>query len=209
VITAASIPGRRERPAMVTAPGSNSGPGRVRTSASGTLPSPGAMPGRAAVRVPWAGADRGLPGSSHLTGTAAPRRRWCPNRLRGAPLAGSRYGSPAAWLTCGSGTGPAPAAHRRPAVRPLPRRTAPGPPHLAPGPRPHRCQRRRDRVLPLGSLLQRFVLLDRHKCPSALRWAPKPAATQPTPVAVLVLNPVVRVCAGRMESEENQIVCGG
>src|SRR5271166_863040 len=58
-----------------------------------------------------------------------------PSRLRSTPLAGSRYGSPAALLTCGRGTGPAPAAHRWTAARPPPRRTAPGPPHWVPAPR--------------------------------------------------------------------------
>src|SRR5690348_14679341 len=59
-----------------------------------------------------------------------------PSTLRSTPLAGSRYGSPAARLTCGSGTGPAPAVHRWTAVRLLPRRTAPGPPRRVPAPRP-------------------------------------------------------------------------
>lgn len=103
------------------------------------------------------------------------------------PLAGSRYGSPAAWLTRGSGTGPVPAAHRWTAARPLPRRTAPGPPLLAPGPRPApRPAPPRPRAASRRHL-QRFVLLDRHKYPSALRRAPKPAATQLMPVAALVL----------------------
>jgi len=59
-----------------------------------------------------------------------------PSRLRGARWPDPGTGRRPAGLTCGSGTGPAPATHRRPAVRPLPRRTAPGPPHLAAGPRP-------------------------------------------------------------------------
>ena len=80
-----------------------------------------------------------------------------PSRLRSTPLAGSRYGSPAARLTCGNGKGPAPAAHRSTAARPPPRRTAPGPPRwvsaprLAPTPAP-----------PLRGLLQRLVLFYRH-----------------------------------------------
>jgi hypothetical protein len=209
MVTVASIPGRRERPAMVTAPGSYSGPGLSANVGIGD-----AAESRSHARAGCGSRSTGgcRPGitrvqSPHGHGSSA--ASVVPSRLRGAPLAGSRYGSPAAWLTCGSGTGPAPAAHRRPAVRPIPRRTASGPPHLAPGsrpapmpapPRPRAAARR-----PPAALLTAH----RHKCPSALRWAPKPAATQPTPAAVLVLNRVVRVCASRVGSEETQTVCGG
>jgi hypothetical protein len=181
----------------------------VRTSASGTLRVP--EPCRGGLRFAFHGrvpAEDYQGPVTHGHGSSA--ASVAPSRLRGAPLVGSKYG------VAGQRGSPAIAGQD-----PLPQLIGGHPSGRYLGERrqvlrtwlqalgPHRCQRRRDRVLPLGRLLQRFVLLTDTSTPSVLRWAPKPAATQPTPVAVLLLNPVVRVCASRMGSEENQIVCGG
>jgi hypothetical protein len=80
-----------------------------------------------------------------------------PSRLRSTPLAGSRYGSPAALLTCGSGTAPAPQLiGGQPAGGYLgEQRQVLGTGFQSLG--SHRRQRRRDRVLPLRGLLQHFA----------------------------------------------------
>jgi hypothetical protein len=99
-----------------------------------------------------------------------------PSRLRSTPLAGSRYGSLAARLTCGNGTGPAPAVHRWTAVRPLPRRTAPDPPHRVPAPRPvpRPAPRQPRAAVPRPPAALRTATDT--STASALRWAPTKTA---------------------------------
>jgi hypothetical protein len=194
---------------MVTAPGSNSDPGPSANvgiwDAAESRSHAGAGCGSRSMGGCWPRITRVQSPHGHGSSAASV----APSRLRDV-LAGSKYG------VAGQRGSPAVAGQD-----PLPQLIGGHPSGRYLGERrqvlrtwlqalgPHRCQRRRDRVLPLGRLLQRFVLLTDTSTPSVLRWAPKPAATQPTPVAVLLLNPVVRVCASRMGSEENQIVCGG
>jgi len=181
----------------------------MRTSAFGTLPSLGAMPGRAAVRVPWAGADRGLPGSSHLTGTAVRRRRWCP-----AGCAAPRWPDP--------GTGRR--SHGSPAVAgqdPLPQLIGGQPTGRYLGEQrqvlrawlqalgPHRGQRRRDRVLPLGGLLQRFVLLPTQVPPPPCGGGAETSGHAAHAGLQCWYLTAWYGCTPAVGSEENQTVCGG